>query len=214
MQPGPCSDLSRLKTWYTPLISVASFTAHLTGKKSWQFKNLGPKLWNTIALIFNPACCTKAGALFLQFVSKSWTRLKHKTSQPNKLAKCPPTTRAPLTVKSKPSSRFSSTTFSRAFVAQVRSPLHDHGAINSAQENPTTNSQPSPFFVKMRVCLPLLWCRYCADGTDLFDNDFNFRNSWKQQLAAQDATKVSHTNHGSQEVPKQCLLEKQTNNRS
>ena len=93
-----------------------------------------------------------------------WNVLKHKTSQntePNKLAKCPPRTRAPQmsTRKFKPVCSFSSFSFLRAFVARVRSPWHDHGAINTAQETSTKNSQPSPSFVKMCLCLLFLCCR-------------------------------------------------------
>ena len=37
--------------------------------------------------------------------------------------------------------------------------FHDHGAINTAQDSSTKNYQPSPFIVKMCLCLPQLWCR-------------------------------------------------------
>ena len=130
-----------------------------------------------------PVYCTKAGGMCLPNLSQSCNKLKHMVAKHankkrNTFPKCHPTTRAPqMQLRNRnPSVSSPPWAFSEPLWPKSRRglPLHDHGAINTAQENPTKNSQPHH---SLRTCV----CAYpffVADVTDLFDNDFNVRNSW------------------------------------
>ena len=160
----------------------------------------------------SPSTCTKARAMCLtiSMCLKSQApvkELKHKTQQntqplikTNTFPKCHPTTRAPQkwTLKLKP---FSSLSFSRAFLAQVKA------RVSMIMEPSTRHKKMQRRTIN---CTRSLWTWVCAcpgfvaDVTDPFDHDSSetMGNDW-QSNTCPTVSKVWHTNHGSQE---RCLL--------